>query len=69
MLYLIQRQNCDSFKIADDIDGNYKIAFDNAIKAGVHMLCYDCKISDEEVKLNNQIKLTKISELIIKPLI
>ena len=57
ILYLIQRQNCDSFKIADDIDGNYKIAFDNAIKAGVNMLCYDCKISDEEVKLNNQIKL------------
>ena len=57
ILYLIQRQNCDSFKLADDIDRNYKIAFDNAIKAGVDMLCYDCKISDEEVKLNNQIKL------------
>ena len=57
ILYLIQREDCKSFKIANDIDKNYKIAFNKAIKAGVKMLCYDCKISNEEVKLNNQINL------------
>ena len=57
ILYLIQRQDCKAFKIAEDIDINYKIAFDKAIKAGVKILCYDCKINNEEVKLNNQIKL------------
>ena len=57
ILYLIQRQDCKAFKIAEDIDINYKIAFDKAIKAGVKMLCYDCKINDEEIKLNNQIEL------------
>ena len=57
ILYLIQRQDCKAFKIAEDIDINYKITFDKAIKAGVKILCYDCKINDEEVKLNNQIKL------------
>ena len=57
ILYLIQRENCKNFKIADDIDKDYKIAFNKAIKAGVKMLCYDCKISNEEVKLNNQINL------------
>jgi len=57
ILYLIQRQDCNAFKIAEDIDINYKIAFDKAIKAGVKILCYDCKINDEEVKLNNQIEL------------
>jgi len=57
ILYLIQRQDCKGFKIAEDIDINYKIAFDKAIKAGVKILCYDCKINDEEIKLNNQIKL------------
>ena len=57
MLYLIQRQDCKAFKIAEDIDINYKIAFDKAIKAGVKILCYDCKINDEEVELNNQIEL------------
>ena len=57
VLYLIQRQDCNSFKIAEDIDVDYKTAFDKALKAGVKILCYDCKINDEEVKLNNQIKL------------
>ncbi len=57
ILYLIQRQDCKAFKIAKDIDINYKIAFDKAVKAGVKILCYDCKINDEEVKLNNQIEL------------
>ena len=57
ILYLIQREDCKNFKIADDIDKDYKIAFNKAIKAGVKMLCYDCKISNEEVKLNNQINL------------
>jgi len=57
ILYLIQREDCKAFKIAEDIDINYKIAFDKAIKAGVKILCYDCKINNEEVKLNNQIEL------------
>jgi len=57
ILYLIQRQDCKAFKIAKDIDINYKIAFDKAIKAGVKILCYDCKINDEEIELNNQIEL------------
>ena len=53
--YLIQREDCDSFKIAKDIDKKYKIAFDKALKSGVKILCYDCKLSNEEIKLNNQI--------------
>ena len=55
ILYLIQREDCDSFKIAKDIDEEYKIAFDKALKNGVQILCYDCKITDEEIKLNNRI--------------
>ena len=55
ILYLIQREDCDSFKIANDIDKKYQVAFDNAIKSGVKILCYDCKLNDEEIKLNNQI--------------
>ncbi len=55
MLYLIQREDCDSFKIAKDIDEEYKVAFSKAIKSGVKILCYDCKLSNEEIKLNNQI--------------
>jgi len=55
ILYLIQRENCDSFKIAKDIDEKYKIAFSKALKTGVKILCYDCKLNSEEIKLNKQI--------------
>ena len=57
ILYLIQREDCNSFKIAKDIDDEYKSTFDEALKNGVKILCYDCKLCDEEIKLNNQIKL------------
>ena len=55
ILYLIQREDCKSFKIAADIDEEYKITYDKALKCGVKVLCYDCKLSDEEIKINNQI--------------
>ena len=57
ILYLIQREECDSFKIAEDIDKDYEIAFKKAIKNGVQILCYNCKLTNKEIKLNNQIKL------------
>ena len=55
ILYLIQRENCDSFKIARDIDEEYIIAFSKALKSGVKVLCYDCKLNSEEIKLNKRI--------------
>jgi len=55
ILYLIQREDCKSFKIAGDIDKKYKSAFINALKSGVKVLCYDCKITNEGIKVNKQI--------------
>ena len=42
-------------EIANDIDKEYKSAFNDAQKFGVKILCYDCKLSNKEIKLNNQI--------------
>jgi len=55
ILYLIQIEGCKSFKIAKDIDSDYNSAFNIALKSGVKILCYDCKLSNKEIKLNNQI--------------
>ena len=55
ILYLIQREDCDSFEIAKDIDEEYKIAFSKALKSGIKVLCYNCKLNNKEIKLNNQI--------------
>ena len=59
ILYLIQRDDCKTFKIAQDIDEEYKNAFETALKIGVKVLCYDCKLSSEEIKINNQINYEK----------
>jgi len=55
MLYLIQREDCGYFKIANDIDEEYKIAFNKALKSNVKILCYDCKLNDKEIKINKEI--------------
>jgi sugar fermentation stimulation protein A len=59
ILYLIQREGCDSFKIANDIDKEYKTAFNKAKKCGVRILCYNCKLSDEEIIINTQVNYEK----------
>ena len=59
MLFLIQRDDCKYFQIAKDIDEKYKVTYEKALKSGVKVLCYDCKLSDEEIKINNQIKHDK----------
>jgi sugar fermentation stimulation protein A len=56
ILYLVQRNDCKSFKIATDIDQDYKISLEKALKSGVKLLCYDCKLSNEEIKINKEIK-------------
>jgi len=59
LLYLIQREDCKSFKVAEDIDQEYKIIYDKALKNGVIILCYDCKLNTEEIVINNQINYEK----------
>ena len=56
ILYLIQRNDCEYFEIAKDIDEEYKVAFGDALKNGVKILCYNCKLNNKEIKLNNLIK-------------
>jgi len=42
MLYLVQRGDCDHFRIADDIDPAYAAALETARTHGVETLCYAC---------------------------
>ena len=56
ILYLIQRNDCKSFKIAEDIDGDYSDSLIKAVKKKLKILCYDCKFSSKGIKLNRKIK-------------
>ncbi len=55
MIYLVQRTDCSTFKLADDIDPHYAARAQAAREAGVEMICYDTDISTETITLNQPI--------------
>tara|TARA_B100000902_G_C27011007_1_gene764785 strand:+ start:109 stop:804 length:696 start_codon:yes stop_codon:yes gene_type:complete len=57
ILYLIQRDDCKSFTIANDIDPEYSNSLTKAVKKKLNIICYDCKFSSKGIKLNKKIKL------------
>lgn len=57
MFYLVQRQDCDRFRLAADIDPAYNTAFEAARAAGVEALCYACTLSTEAVELDRALPL------------
>lgn len=52
MLFLVQRQDCTRFAIAEDIDPAYGAALGRARKAGVEMLCYTCTLSPYAIEVS-----------------
>lgn len=57
MLYVIQRTDKASFRLANEIDPKYKEAFDKALKDGVEVLVYQSHISHEEIKIKDKIEM------------
>ena len=57
ILYLIQRNDCESFTVAKDIDPIYATALKKAINNKLKILCYDCKFSSKGIKLNKKMKI------------
>ena len=56
ILYLIQRNDCKFFKIADDIDPEYSDSLSKAVKKKLNVLCFDCKFLPKGIKLNKKVK-------------
>ena len=54
--FIIQREDCNQFAIANDIDPVYSTLLSKAVKKRLNILCYDCKFSSKGIKLNKQIK-------------
>ncbi|PPR71402.1 MAG: Sugar fermentation stimulation protein A [Alphaproteobacteria bacterium MarineAlpha3_Bin4] len=51
MMYLVQRQDSQTFSIASDIDPVYAKGLRTAIAAGVEILCYGCKLTATEIRV------------------
>ncbi len=57
MLYLVQRGDCDSFRIAADIDPAYDRAFKDARKRGVEVLCHACDLTLDGIEVGAALPL------------
>ena len=57
MLYLVQRTDCDSFKLAGDIDPKYATGFDVVRSAGVEILCYRTNITPTDITVDKALAI------------
>ena len=57
IIFLIQMQGMEYFKIAKDIDKEYYQNYLIAKKFGVNFLAYRCKISPKEIKIEKKLKI------------
>ncbi len=59
MFFLIQREDCDYFSIAEDIDPDYAVTLDKAMEAGVELLCYKCKLTPKFIEITSPVQYIK----------
>jgi len=57
LLFLVQIQNMEYFRIAKDIDNEYYKNYLIAKKAGVNFLAYRCAISSKQIFIDKKIKI------------
>ena len=57
ILFLIQIERIENFRIAKDIDKEYYNNYLLAKKAGVKFLAYRCKINSKEIKIEKKINI------------
>ena len=60
LLFLIQIEGIENFKIAKDIDKEYYKNYLLAKEAGVNFLAYRCKINSKEIKIEKKIKIINV---------
>lgn len=51
MIYLVQRGDCDHFRVAADIDPGYAAALAESQGCGVEAICYDCVVTTEGIEV------------------
>ena len=57
LLFLVQIENMEYFRIAKDIDSEYYNNYLIAKKAGVNFLAYRCKINSKEILIDKKLKI------------
>lgn len=58
MFYLVQREDAETFTVADDIDPTYADELAKAMKVGVEVVCYACTLSPDEIVVTRKIPVS-----------
>ncbi len=53
MLFIVQRGDCDTMSLAQDIDPHYAQAMTEARAAGVEVMCYKCAIDERTISVTD----------------
>ena len=59
LAFVIQREDCKKFKIAEDIDPKYKKLLTIALKNKLKVICFDCKFLTKGIVINKKINFIK----------
>ena len=51
VVYVIQRGDCERFRVARDLDPGYHRALEAARGAGVEVLCYACDVTEDRIDI------------------
>ena len=57
MFYLVNRDDCKRFKLAEDVDPNYAEEFEKAHKTGVEILVYSTAIEPTGITVSRPVKI------------
>ena len=57
MLFVVQREDCHSFKVEQTIDTAYCKKLKEVIQEGVEVLVYQCKMSPEEIVIHKKLNI------------
>ncbi len=57
ILYVVQREDCEAFSLAKDIDFTYSDMAKSAKKKGVEAYCYTCHVSPTAITISKNLKI------------
>ncbi|MCA8909579.1 MAG: DNA/RNA nuclease SfsA [Rhodospirillaceae bacterium] len=57
LLYIVQRADCDHFRLADDLDPVYAAGAKAAAAAGVEFLCYGCDVQPSGIAVSRPLSV------------
>lgn len=58
IFYLCQREDCDNFRLAADIDPDYAAAAKAARETGVEATCYACTLTPEAIAVSRRLTIS-----------